>query len=63
MEALADKVHKQGEHIPQHSYILHNHPYINSSEYNLGRFLLEIFCNFNWRDKSQLIKKCLNLYM
>ena len=30
MDALADKVHKQGEHIPQHCYISHNHPYINS---------------------------------
>ena len=29
MEALADKAHKQGEHIPQHS---HNHPYISSSD-------------------------------
>ena len=25
MEALADKVHKQEEHIPQHCYISHNH--------------------------------------
>ena len=25
--ALADKVHKQGEHIPQYCYISHNHPY------------------------------------
>ena len=33
MEALADKVHKQREHIPQHFYISHNHPYISSSEY------------------------------
>ena len=32
MEALADKVHKQGEHIPQHCYISHNHPYISSSD-------------------------------
>ena len=32
MEALADKVHKQGEYIPQHSYISHNHSYINSSD-------------------------------
>ena len=30
MDALADKVHKQGEHIPQHCYISHNHPYISS---------------------------------
>ena len=31
IEALADKVHKQGEHrhIPQHHYISHNHPYIS----------------------------------
>ena len=28
MEVLADKVHKQGEHIPQHCYyISHNHAY------------------------------------
>ena len=40
METLADKVHKQGEHIPQHCYISHNHPYISSSA-----FLLEIFLN------------------
>ena len=32
MEALADKVHKQGENIPQHCYISHNHPYINSGD-------------------------------
>ena len=32
MEALADKGHKQGEHIPQHCYISHNHPYISSSD-------------------------------
>ena len=25
MEALTDKVHKQGEHIPQHCYISHKH--------------------------------------
>ena len=31
LDALADKVHKQGEHIPQHCYISHNHPYISSS--------------------------------
>ena len=30
MEVLADKVHKQEEHIPEHCYISHNHPYINS---------------------------------
>ena len=30
MEALAHEVHKQGEHIPQHCYISHNHdPYLN----------------------------------
>ena len=29
MEALVDKVHKQGEHILQHCYISHNHPYIH----------------------------------
>ena len=33
MEALADKIHKQGEHIPQHCYISYNHPYISSSGY------------------------------
>ena len=33
MEALADKVHRQREHIPQHCYISHNHSYISSSEY------------------------------
>ena len=32
MEALVDRVHKQGEHIPQHRYISHNHPYISSSD-------------------------------
>ena len=32
MEALAYKVHKQGEHIPQHCNISHNHPYISSSD-------------------------------
>ena len=32
MEALPDKVHKQEEHIPQHCYISHNHPYISSSD-------------------------------
>ena len=31
MEALADKVHKQGEHILQHCYISQNHSYILSS--------------------------------
>ena len=29
MEALVGKVHKQGEHILQHCYISHNHPYIH----------------------------------
>ena len=29
MEVLADKVHKQGEHIPQH-VIATNHPYIST---------------------------------
>ena len=32
MEALADKEYK--EHIPQHSYISHNHPYISSSDHD-----------------------------
>ena len=27
MEALAYKVHKQGEHLAQHCYVLYNHPY------------------------------------
>ena len=36
MEALVDKVHKQGEHIPQHCYISHNHLTNCSS---LGNFL------------------------
>ena len=37
MEALADKVHKQGEHISQHCYIPHNHHYIHvSSSDTLG---------------------------
>ena len=31
--ALADKVLEQGEHIPQHCYISHNHPYTSSSGY------------------------------
>ena len=32
MEALTDKVHKQGEHIPQHCYTFHTtmYPYISS---------------------------------
>ena len=33
MEALADKVHKLGKHIPQHCYISHSHPYTSSSGY------------------------------
>ena len=34
MGILADKVHKQGVHIPQHCYISHNHmhPYVRSSD-------------------------------
>ena len=32
MEAMADKVHKQEEHITQYCYISHNHPYISSSD-------------------------------
>ena len=32
MEALANKVRKQREHIPQHCYISHNHPYISSND-------------------------------
>ena len=37
MEALTDKVHKQGEHIPQHCYISHKHmhPCISSSAFLL----------------------------
>ena len=30
---MADKVHRQGEHIPQHCHISHNHPYVSSSEF------------------------------
>ena len=37
-EALADKGHKQGERIPQHCYISHNHPYINSSATLGGKY-------------------------
>ena len=40
MEALADKVHRQGEHIPQHSYISHNHPYTSSSDTLVGAILI-----------------------
>ena len=29
MEALANKVHKQGEHIPQHYYIYISHNHLN----------------------------------
>ena len=38
MEALADKVHKQGKHILQHCYISHDHPYIHvsSSDVQVG---------------------------
>ena len=37
MKTLADKVHKQGEHIPQLSNISHNHPYISTcSSYMLA---------------------------
>ena len=38
MKTLADKVHKQGEHIPQliAIYISHNHPYISSSDMLTG---------------------------
>ena len=32
MEALADKAYKQAEHIPQHCYISHSHPYISISD-------------------------------
>ena len=32
MEALAENVHRQEEHIPQHCYISHHHAYISSSE-------------------------------
>ena len=35
LEALADRVHEQGEHIPQPCYIPHNHPYISSSGYSV----------------------------
>ena len=36
IDALADKVHKQGEHIPQCSYISHKHDYYISSSDTLG---------------------------
>ena len=36
MEALSDKIHEQGEHIPQHRYISNNHPYISSSDMLVG---------------------------
>ena len=32
MEVLGDKVHKHGEHIPQHSFISHNHLYLSDSD-------------------------------
>ena len=32
LDALADKLHKQGDHIPQHCYISHNHLYISGSD-------------------------------
>ena len=34
--ALADEIHRQGEHIPQHCYNSHNHPYISSSDTLVG---------------------------
>ena len=37
MDVLADKVHKQGEHIPQHC---HNHPYISSSDTLPGTIII-----------------------
>ena len=37
MEALTDNVHKQREHIPQHCYISHNHPYVSSSDTLVNR--------------------------
>ena len=36
MEALADKVHRQGGHNPHHCYISQNHPYISSNASYLG---------------------------
>ena len=30
MEVLADKVHKKGEHNPQHCYISHNHVFFST---------------------------------
>ena len=46
MEALADKVHKQEEHIPQHSYISHNHPYISSSDMLAGGIISKSTMNY-----------------
>ena len=44
MEAQADKVHKQGKHIPQHCYISHNQGFRN-----LFKFLVSaLFCYALW---------------
>ena len=45
MEALADKVHKQGELIPQHCYLSHLH----SSMWHASWHNINIHC-FLWRD-------------
>ena len=47
MDALADKVHKQGEHIPQHCYISHNHLYICSST---ATYVGMVECRDGWMD-------------
>ena len=43
---MADKVHKQGEHIPQHGYISHNYPYrcilSDSNSIQPSLYLLEL---------------------
>ena len=41
MEALADKVHKQGEHILQHCYI---YPYISSNDMHTRWHNICIYC-------------------
>ena len=48
MEALADKVHKLGEHIPQHCYISHNHPYISSSDTLGGTISISTVMRVEW---------------
>ena len=42
MEALAYKVHRQEEHISQHCYISHNHPYISSSSEYCAKYSVSL---------------------